>query len=416
VSVPTAVDGILAGLRIVEVTAFIAAPLCGLTLAQLGADVVRVDPPGGNLDIGRLPLAPSGQSLYWASLNRGKRSVEIDLRKSAGKQLLRRMLAGSGKNGGILVTNLPLDGELAYESLREARRDLIMVQLSGSPDGRSELDYTVNCAVGFPSITGTPATAPVNHVLPAWDAIAGLTLANGVLAAERRRRESGEGQLVTVSLSDVAMSMVSNLGYIADVEVNGAERKADGNYLYGAYGDTFRTLDGRHVMVVAISDRQWQALVKVLGVESALVPAADALQFNLADEGGRYAARELISAFFRPWFSRRTLAAIEAELSKHRVLWGAYRTFSQMLDEDPRCSDRNPMFGRVDHPGIGNVLTSATPLAFSDASRVSPGVAPRLGEHTGMVLREWGGLEQDEITRLAAARVIGAEPSSEAKA
>src|SRR6185369_13965951 len=97
-------SAMLSGLRIVEVSAFVAAPLCGLTLAQLGADVIRIDPPGGNIDIGRLPRAPSGRSLYWSSLNRGKRSVEIDFRKPEGKALVRRILASSGKNGGILVT------------------------------------------------------------------------------------------------------------------------------------------------------------------------------------------------------------------------------------------------------------------------------------------------------------------------
>jgi 2-methylfumaryl-CoA isomerase len=398
----------LSGLRIVEVSAFIAAPLAGLTLAQLGADVIRIDPPGGNIDIGRLPLAPSGRSLYWASLNRGKRSMEIDFRKPEGKALVRRILAQSGANGGILVTNLALDGELGFDALREVRPDLIMVRLSGSPDGRNELDYTVNCAVGFPQITGSGAGHPVNHVLPAWDAIAGLTLATAVLTAERRRRETGEGQRVDLALSDVAMSMVSNLAYIADVEVNGAQRVPDANFVYGAYGDAFATADGRFAMVVAISNRQWSALVQALGLEAGLRTAAQALGFDLDNERGRYAARELISACFRPWFAQRTLAEVEAAFANRPLLWGPYRTVAQMLREDPRCSPGNPLFARVEHPGIGNVLTSTTPIDFAGVPRVPAAASPRLGEHTGSVLQELLGLTHEDIAALVAGRVVGA--------
>src|SRR6478609_3304296 len=103
-------DAVLHGLRIIEFPAFIAAPLGGLTLAQLGADVIRVDPIGGNIDIGRWPLNAEGRSLYWASLNRGKRSVEIDLRRPEGKHLLHEMITAPGEGGAIFITNLPVDG------------------------------------------------------------------------------------------------------------------------------------------------------------------------------------------------------------------------------------------------------------------------------------------------------------------
>jgi 2-methylfumaryl-CoA isomerase len=398
---------ILAGLRVVELTAFIAAPLCGLTLAQLGAEVVRVDPLGGNIDRGRWPLAPSGRSIYWASLNRGKASVEIDIRKPEGKRLVASLVAGSGPDGGIFVTNLPLDGELAYEALSKVREDLIMVTLTGSPDGRIELDYTVNSTVGFPLMTGSAGQAPVNHVLPAWDAIAGLTLANAVLAAERHRRATGRGQLVQLTLSDVAMATASNLGFIAEAEINGTVRRPDGNFLYGAYGDAFVTADARHVMIVAISNRQWRALAGALGLADALDAAAKALGFNLDDEGGRYEARELISACLRPWFAKRTLAEVDAVLGKAPVLWGVYRTVPQMLAEDVRCSEANPVFRRVTHPGVGTALTAATPLVFGDASRAPPAAGPRLGEHTASVLASWAGLDAAEIARLSATGVIG---------
>lgn len=398
---------VLHGLRVIEFPAFIAAPLGGLTLAQLGADVIRVDPIGGNIDIGRWPLNKDGRSLYWASLNRGKRSVEIDVRKPEGKRLLHEMITAKGEGGGVFVTNLPVDGELTYEALSKVRRDLIMVQLIGSPDNTNALDYTVNCAVGFPLVTGAPDATPVNHVLPMWDVAAGLNIALAVLAADRRRRETGEGQFIRLALSDVAMATASNLGYIAEAEVNRADRRPDGNFVYGAYGDSFATADGRHVMIVAISRRQWQALVRAIGVEDALTQAATALGYKLDDEGGRYDARELISAFFKPWFARRTLAEIEAAFRDPSLLWSPYRTFRQMLAEDKRASEWNPMFRSVDHPGAGRFLTATTPLEFSASQRVAPGVAPRLGQHGAAVLQELLGVDDARYSSLSASGVVG---------
>ena len=383
----------LSGLRVIEFSAFVAAPSAGLTLAQLGADVIRIDPPGGNIDIDRAPRNAQGRSLYWASLNRGKRSVELDVRSAAGRTLLQRLICAPGEGPAVFLTNLGVDGELSYASLAKLRPDLIMVQLSGSPDGSNAVDYTVNCAAGFPGITGSGRDGPVNHVLPAWDIAAGQMLALAVLAAERHWRLTGQGQHVKLALSDVAMATAANLGYLADVELNGTRRRADGNFLYGAYGDSFATADGRHVMVVAITDRQWTALLRATGLQESLPKAADALGHRLDSEDGRYAARELISTALRPWFAQRTLADVAAAFGDRALLWGPYRDFAQMLAEDPRVSEANPMFHRVAHPGVGEFLTATTPLDFGATPRVPPGVAPQLGEHTLAVLRELPGLE-----------------------
>lgn len=401
----------LDGIQLIELSAFVAAPLCGLTLSQLGAHVIRIDPPGGNMDVTRMPYAPDGQSLYWASLNRGKSSMVVDFRQQAGQALIRRMLAAPGDDGGILVTNLALVGELDYESLRAARPDVIVVRLVGSPDGRREVDYTVNCAVGFPMMTGAPGQGPVNHVFPAWDAVAGLTLANAVVAALLDRRRTGRGALVTLALSDVAMSMMSNLGYIADAAVNGTCRSHDGNFVYGAYGDAFRTADGRHVIVVAISNGQWRALMQALGLGKAVGDAAAAMGHDLSDERGRYEAREFISACLRPWFASRSFADIEKALSSSKALWGAYRTVPQMLEEDPRCSTNNPMLELAEHQGVGRYLVSRSPLHIEGGARRPVGAPPRLGEHTEAVLRSLA-VDADELERLAAQGVIARGPYS----
>jgi 2-methylfumaryl-CoA isomerase len=396
----------LCGLRVVEFSAFVAAPSCGLALAQLGAEVIRIDPIGGNIDSDRLPVNADGRSLYWASLNHGKRSVEINPRSPDGRRLMRELITAPGEGGGIFLTNLGVDGDLTHESLCELRADLISVQLTGSPDGANAVDYTVNCAAGFPNVTGT-GDRPVNHVLPAWDLLAGMTLATAILAADRHRRLTGQGQKVSLTLADVAFAATANLGYVADVEVNGNERSADGNYLYGAYGDTFLTQDQRHVMVVAISDRQWSALVNATGVAEGLQTAALALGHRLDSEMGRWAARELISAVLRPWFARHTLAQIGEAFTDKSLLWGPYRSFAQMLREDPRVSESNPMFKRIEHPGYGRFLTTGSPIGFSRSERLAVAPASRIGADTDAVLSQVLGRSIDELVALRASRAIG---------
>ena len=255
------VMGIFSGIRVVEGSAFVAAPLCGMTLAQLGADVIRFDQIGGGLDYRRWPLAADGQSLFWAGLNKGKRSVQIDLQSREGRELATALITAPGEHSGLFLTNFPARGWLAYEALAKRRKDLVMVALTGNPDGTSEVDYTVNPATGFPWATGPRNLAePLNSVLPAWDIALGTLATVGLLAAERHRRLTGHGQLVGLSLSDVAFAMVGNLGRIAEAQLGGHDQPKDGNYLYGAFGHDFETREGRRVMVVALTARQWVAL------------------------------------------------------------------------------------------------------------------------------------------------------------
>ncbi len=405
-------SGILSGLRIVEGSAFVAAPLGGMTLAQLGADVIRFDQIGGGLDYHRWPLAADGQSLFWAGLNKGKRSIQLDLGVPAGRELATALITATGDQGGLFITNFPARGWLAYETLAKRRPDLIMVALAGNPDGTSEVDYTVNPATGFPWATGPRNLAePLNSVLPAWDIALGTLATVGLLSAERHRRLTGQGQLVRLSLSDVAFAMVGNLGRIAEAQLGGQDQHKDGNYLYGAFGHDFETRDGRRVMVVALTPRQWSALVEATGIERACHDLEHATGYDLNTETGRFQGRDLIAALLRPWFASRDLAAIRQAFAGTNVSWGPYQTFRQLIREDPRCSTANPMFAEVEHPGIGTYLMPGSPLDFSAVPRLPVKRAPLLGENTDEVLTEILGLGSREIARLHDDGVI-ASPAS----
>jgi 2-methylfumaryl-CoA isomerase len=381
-------DGILDGMRVIEGSAFVAAPTAGMTLAQLGADVIRFDAPGGGLDFKRWPLDGDGNSLFWSGLNKGKRSIEVDLRSDEGREALTRLITAPGEGNGIFLTNFPARGWMSYERLRERREDLIMVVMTGNHDGSSEVDYTVNPSAGFPEAMGPRDSAvPTNNLIPAWDIAMGGLAVVGLLAALRHRDRTGEGQLVTIALSDVAFATVGNLGRIAEVQLEGRDQPRDGNYLYGAFGGDFPTSDRRRVMVVALTSRQWKALKEATGTEELFATVEQATGHDFRGEAGRYKGRDLIRELLTPWFAERTLDEIRAAFAGTGVSWGPYQTFRQLVAEDPRCSTDNPMFSEVEHP-VGTYLTPASPLQFSLHGRLPAARSPRLGEHTDEILAE----------------------------
>ena len=401
-------SGILDGMRVIEGSAFVAAPLGGMTLAQMGADVIRFDPLGGGLDYTRWPITDEGKSLFWAGLNKGKRSFAADLRSPAGRELLTELICAPGEDAGLFLTNFPESGWLSYERLTEHRPDLIMVVITGNADGSSAVDYTVNPASGFPMATGPRNVSyPMNHLLPAWDAVTGTLATTALLAAERHRRRTGEGQLIKIALSDVAFAMVGNLGKIAEVQINHNNRIKDGNFLYGAFGRDFLAKDDRRVMILALTLRQWKSLVEATDLQEAAAAIEKMLGVDLTKEGGRFAARDLIGAALKPWVRARTVAEIREAFDAKGVAWGLYQTFTQLVEEDSRCSPENPMFELVEQPGIGSYLMPGSPVQFGAVERLPVTPAPRLGEHTDAVLAEVLGRSPEEIARLHEAGLVG---------
>jgi 2-methylfumaryl-CoA isomerase len=276
-----------------------------------------------------------------------------------------------------------------------------MVSLLGDRHGRPAVDYTVNPAVGFPTATGPEGSSePVAHVLPAWDCIAGQMVALGLLAGERHRLRHGGGQSVEISLKDVAAAMLGNLGIIAEVEINGVDRPKTGNSLYGAYGQDFVCSDGHRVMVVALTRRQWAVLLEVTGLASEMAALARRLEVDLRDEAARFAARADITAILAPWFAARTASEVGAQLEAAGATWSRFRSFAEAVHEDPDFSTENPLFHRIDQPGIGPYTTPASPFAFGALDRDPPRPAPLLGEHTEAILADVLGLGSRQIGAL----------------
>jgi 2-methylfumaryl-CoA isomerase len=390
----------LTGITVVEVSSFVAAPLCGMTLNQLGARVIRVDPIGGASDTQRWPLTTDGTSIYWTGLNKGKRSATIDLRSPDGQELVRRLIVDGD---GIVVTNAVLPW-LSHDVLAAKRPDIVHVQLLGRGDGSTAVDYTVNAGIGYPLVTGPANHAgPINHVLPAWDVCCGLYAALAVVAAVRRRDQTGEGARVSLALEDVALATAGNLGLLTEPQVIGTQRERLGNAIYGQYGQDFTSRDGVAFMVVLLTGRHFRDLVEVTGTGTAVAALAGALGVDFNAEGDRYRYRDVLSGLFATWFADHPAEEIIAALSGTTVLFERYRTFAEVV-EDPKVT-ANPLFSRLHQPGLGDYLAPAMPIAF-DGVHPASAPAPTLGQDTANVLTEGLGFTAADIERLAGAKTI----------
>lgn len=373
----------LVGVRIVEISSFVAVPMAGMTLAALGAEVVRIDPVGGAADAGRWPLTDSGASIYWAGLNRGKRSMTVDMRSPEDRRLVARLIAAAG----VFITNAAGRPWHSYETLSAARPDLIHLEVLGRADGGTAVDYTVNAATGFPLVTGPPDhRGPINHVLPAWDISCGLYAALAVLAALRRRDATGLGGAIRLPLDDVALATAANLGFLSEVLVNGSQRPRLGNAVFGQYGQDFPSADGQWFMVVALTPRHFTDLTELTGTTKAVAAVAEALGVDFADEGTRYHHRDLLTGLFGPWFARHTAEEIGIALAASSVLWERYRDFAAVA-HSPRVQN-NPLFAEVDQPRIGRYLAPGLPMSV-DGTHPRAAAAPTLGADTAAVVAEW---------------------------
>ena len=387
-------------MRVVEISSFVAVPLAGMTLGQLGAEVVRVDPIGGAADYLRWPVTDGGTSIYWAGLNKGKRSVAADFRSPEGQDLVQRLIA----DAGVLITNVAGREWHSYDTLTRLRPDLIHVEVSGRADGGTGVDYTVNAGLGFPMVTG-PAdlAAPVNHVLPAWDVTCGIYAALSVVAALRHRDATGQGQRISIPLENVALATAGNLSFLTEVMVNSTTRDRIGNSIYGQYGQAFTSSDGVSFMVVALTRRHFRDLTELTETTNAVAALGETLDADFTDEGDRYLHRDALSGLFAEWFSTHPASEVTDALSASSVLWERYRTFAEVV-RDERVT-ANPLFTRLDQPRIGEYLAPGLPFAIN-GDYAQPVAAPALGDDTAGVLSEWLGLGKDDVDVLSEAGTV----------
>jgi len=392
---------LLGSTRVIEASSFVAAPTAGLYLAQMGASVIRVDQIGGGPDYRRWPKAETGASLYWEGLNKGKKSVALDLGAPEGRELLAALATAPGADAGLFLTNFPVDGFLSHERLAKRRADLVTVRVMGQADGGPALDYTVNCALGIPQITGPDSLgdAPVNHVLPAWDLLTGAYAAFSMLAALLHRRETGMGQEVRIPLADVGIATIANLGQLAETLQTG-NRARHGNAVYGAFGRDFLTADGQRLMIMAITPRQWRGLVSVLGLEEAVAGIEASRSVSFAhDEGERFAHRDALFPLVESAVARRNATELRAAMDAQGCCWGPYQDMAQAV-RDPVLVADHPLFSAIQQTSGLRYPVPGAMATLPAQMRETPRRARRLGEDSEEILADLLGLGSGQIGAL----------------
>lgn len=391
----------LEGVVVLDVTQVMAGPFCTLLLADMGADVVKIEKPQGGDDSRTMgPPFIHGESAAFLAVNRNKQSVALNLKSEEGRELF-RLLA---RRSDILVENFRPgtmeDLDLHYEAIQKINPTIVYCSVSGFGQtgpyrSRGGFDLVAQGMSGLISVTGHPGGPPTKVGVPMSDLNAGIYAAYGILAAYIHRLKTGEGQHVDTSLLEgaVAYTFWESSIYFATGEV--PQPLGSAHRLNAPY-QVFDTKDGA-ISLGAANQSTWEKLCGVLGRQDLL---NDSRFLTNADRVQNY---QELGALLQPILRQRTTAEWLSLLEGARVPAGPIYNMAQVY-EDPQVRDRG-MLVELEHPVAGKIKNIGIPVKLS----LTPGLirypAPTLGQHTDEVLL-WIGLDRSEITRLRESRVV----------
>ena len=390
----------LSGIRVIDFGRFIAGPYCAMLLADMGADVIRIDRRQGSEDRYIAPVTQGGEGPGFLSINRNKRSLTLDTAKPESAEVIRRLVKGAD----VVIANLPIGVlkkmGLDYESLKSIKPDIIMARISTfGPDGpyanRVGFDMVAQAMTGVMSLTGFPG-APVRALIPFEDYGTALHTAFGVMVALFHKAKTGEGQIVDGSLLSTGVTFAQ--GLLAEREVLGIERHQTGNAsFYAAPVDAYRSRDG-WIVVSVVGDDMFERWARLVGREEFIGDP------RFHDDLLRARNRAPIEEAMNHWLASRTSAQAIADLEAARIPAGPVLSPREVLD-DPQVKARN-LLQHVDYPGAPRPVPLASPPVQLSAT---PGEirrrTPTLGEHTDEVLRELG-YKDEEIGALKKAEAV----------
>ena len=390
----------LEGLRVIDLTRIVSGPFCTMFLADMGAEVIKVETPGEGDPVRQQGAARNGYSLYFASFNRNKRSITLDLRSAEGKEVLRRLLASAD----VVVDNYRPGvmermgfGRAALAALKS---DLISCHvtgfgLDGPYAGRPSFDFIAQAMSGFMSVNGAPDGPPMRAAPPISDLVAGAYAAIGILAALARRSRTGRGEEVATALTD---SMTSMLAFLATNWFATGElpvRTGNDHALASPYG-LFEAADGE-IAIAPSNEEFYLRLLAALGLEH----LRERPEF--ATNALRFANRAAINAAINERTRERPVAHWIEALNAAGVPCGRVLNIAEVF-ADPQTIHQQ-MRLTIDHPQYGPLDVLGFPIKFADAPCVIHRPPPALGADTDAVLREIG-FDEEAIAGLRSRGVL----------
>ncbi len=388
----------LTGLKVVDLTRILSGPFCTMMLADFGADVIKVEPPRGD-DTRRIGIQGACENPYFVNMNRNKRSIAVDLRAEAGKEIIRRLV----KTADVVVENFRpgvMDNMgLGYEKLKKINPSLIYAAINGFGKtgpykDRPAFDFIAQAMSGFMSVNGSEDMEPIRAGIPITDTIAGLYAAFGILAALRRREQTGLGEEIQTAMVDSMISMLTfaSSAYFATGKL--PPRTGNDHMVVSPYG-VFQTSDGP-LAVAPSTEKTWLSLCKVLDLEHLITdPKFDTNEKRIAHrkEINRIVNEKMRLVSRDEWMRRFNEAGVPCGPinSLMEVFSDPQVLHQEMVLESPQPS------GPVRMPGF--------PVKMSHAPARLRRPSPQIGEHNREILLE-AGYSESEIDRLEQRGVI----------
>jgi crotonobetainyl-CoA:carnitine CoA-transferase CaiB-like acyl-CoA transferase len=393
----------LAGITVLDFGQIFQGPYAGFLLAKGGADVIKIEPPGGE-PLRRRVIATGGETtLPMAMLNANKRAITLNLKSPRGRELLHQMVT----RADVLLENFSPgtmeDLGVGYDELKKTNPRLIYATgtgfgISGPDRDNLAMDFTIQAASGIMSITGAPDGPPMKAGPTLVDFMGGIHLYAAIVTALFQRGRSGEGQLVEVAMQEaVYPSLASSYDYY---HRTGKQPPRAGNRQAGlasAPYNAFPTNDG-WVAIHVVTEGHWQNLLKAMGREDLLT---DPRFRTNSDRANNMAATE---AVVTEWTTSLGKWEVAAAARRYKVPCAPVRNAVEVMN-DPHMHERG-MLQRIQHPSLGEIVVPNSPLRLHGADRVPPVASPKLGEHNVDVYSGWLGLQEREVAALQADGVI----------